>query len=427
MHILKSSRDTKFFHWIKLITITGSSQTIIQALTLLSGILVVRLLSIQEYALYTVTNSIMAAMIMLSDGGISSGVLAEGGKVWQDKYRLGRVVATGLKLRKNFAIYSLLVCIPILSYLLFQHGATYITIILIAISLIPAFLAALSDLLLEAAPKLYQDISPLQKNQILVGTGRLIATATLFVFPFTFIAILANGIPRILGNIKLRQLSDKYTIPQKESDPEIRKTILKIVSKVLPGTIYYTISGQITVFIISFFGNTTSLGQVGALGRLTMVLAVFSSMFNILIVPRFSRLKNEFQLLITTYFKIIVLNIIFLLGVVLLVFAFSSNLLYILGKQYQNLQLELTLSIAGGCASVLVGYNYSLSASKGWILSPLLSIPIGIVSIIVGISIFNFSTLRGVLYYSLFLEMILIVVSTIFCVYKIIELKKIDV
>ena len=67
--------------WIKLIFVTGSAQIIVQATGLFCGILVIRLLPVNEYALYTLANTMLGTMTVLADSGISSGVMAQGGKV----------------------------------------------------------------------------------------------------------------------------------------------------------------------------------------------------------------------------------------------------------------------------------------------------------------------------------------------------------
>ncbi|WP_304199590.1 hypothetical protein [Flavobacterium alvei] len=107
-------------NWGKLISITGGAQVIVQAVGFVCGILIIRLLSVEEYAFYTLANTMLGAMTVLSDGGISTGVMAEGGKVWQDKEKLGRVLVTGLEMRKKFGVISLMVSLPILLYLLIQ-------------------------------------------------------------------------------------------------------------------------------------------------------------------------------------------------------------------------------------------------------------------------------------------------------------------
>jgi hypothetical protein len=66
----------KVFEWGKLITIVGSAQILVQAISLISGILVIRLLPTHEYALYTLANTMLGTMSLLADGGISTGVMS---------------------------------------------------------------------------------------------------------------------------------------------------------------------------------------------------------------------------------------------------------------------------------------------------------------------------------------------------------------
>ncbi|RYE13089.1 MAG: hypothetical protein EOP51_30380 [Sphingobacteriales bacterium] len=94
----------RILEWGKMFTITGSAQSIVQGLGLVCGIIIIRMLPTQEYAFYTLTNTMLGTMTILADGGIASGVMAQGGKVWQDKTKLGKVLATGMSLRFKFAL-----------------------------------------------------------------------------------------------------------------------------------------------------------------------------------------------------------------------------------------------------------------------------------------------------------------------------------
>jgi len=240
--------------WFKVIAMTGAAQIFIQALGLISGIFIIRLLPTTEYAFYTLTNATLGSLTVLADGGISVAVMAQGGKYWVSREKLGVVISTGLDLRRKFGIISLLIAIPVLFYLLRHHHASLLFTILIVLSLIPAFYSALSDSLLEIGPKLKQDIPLLQKNQVATSIARLVlTTVTVFIFPWTFIAILGSGLPRMWANISLRKLSGKYVDFSQKPDPEIRKEILKVVKRSLPEIIYYSLSGQITIWLISFF------------------------------------------------------------------------------------------------------------------------------------------------------------------------------
>jgi len=376
----------------------------------------------KEYAWYTLANTMLGTMSVLADGGISAGVMAQGGKVWQDKEKLGSVLATGLDLRRKFAVGSLMIAAPVLIYLLSRHGAGWLTILLIIASLIPAFFAALSDSILEIVPKLHQDIVSLQKNQLAVSISRLLLSGLLlFIFPFTFIAILAAGIPRAYGNIRLRKITQAFAIEHQKPDLEIQKNILNIVKRILPGSIYYCLSGQITIWLISIFGNTSSVADVGALGRLAMVLTLLSVLFNTLVIPRFARLPNNANFLLNRFLQIQFGLISFGAIIIGLVYIFSTQALWVLGPNYSNLKTELTLSVIAGYLGLIVGTLFALNTSRGWTINPLLSITLNLIAIVTGLLLINISNLKGLFEFNIYVMGSEVIIYLIYGLFKIMK------
>jgi O-antigen/teichoic acid export membrane protein len=397
-------RYTKIFEWGKLVSITGSAQLVVQGVGFISGILIIRMLPTQEYAMYTLANTMLGTMMVLADGGIASGVMAQGGKVWKNPEKLGVVLSTGLDLRRKFAITSLILSSPVLFILLRHHGASWPIAITLLISLIPAFLTALSGTLLEVIPKLHQDIVPLQKIQMANNIGRLaLLSVIIFFFPLAYLAILAAGLPQIWANFRLRKLSHKYSVPHNKPDAEISKKILAFVKRILPGSIYYCLSGQITIWLISIVGTTKSVAQVGALGRLAMLLGLFTTLFNTLIIPRYSRLPHDRELLIKRYLQIMLVLISLSFCIVSIVYLFPAPLLWLLGKEYADLKLELVLNIAGSCLAMIVGCSFSICSSRGWAMNPLIPIITSLVAITLGVFLIDISTLKGILLLNIFI------------------------
>lgn len=388
--------------WGKLISLTGGAHILVQALGFFSGILIIRLLPVEEYAFYTLANTMLGTMTVLADGGISAGVMSEGGKVWRDKNKLGAVISTGLDLRKKFAIGSLIIAIPILSYLLIHHGASWIMTGMIIISLIPAFYAALSDTLLQIVPKLHQDIPPLQENHVVVGIGRLALTAGfLFVFPLTFLAIYASGIPRIYGNLKLRKIAAPFANYHHEPVPAVRKEILFFVRRLLPGAIYYCISGQLIIWLISIFGSTNAIAEIGALGRLTIILGVVGGILNNLIIPRYARLPDQKEILRNRLFQILFLLIIFCSGIIGIAWFFPKQILFILGGKYNELTTELLLMTIASCLALIGSSINNINSSRGIIPSPVIFIPVIVVTQVLLISFLDLRVVTQVLWISI--------------------------
>jgi len=420
-------RYSKAFEWAKLVSITGSVQVIVQAISFVSGILVIRMLSTEQYALYTLANTMLGTMVVLADGGISTGVMAQGAKVWLDRNKLGTVIVTGFDLRKKFAIGSIVIATPVLLYLLRQNGASWIMSIGVILALLPAFLFSLTGNLLEIVAKIKQDIAPLQKVKVFTNIGRLALLALLiFAFPFAYIAILASAIPQLWANMKMRKNGAQYADLHQKPDPHVRKEILGMVKRILPGAIYFSVSGQVSIWLISVFGSTSSIAQAGALGRLSMILTVFTVVFNTLITPRFARLPNDSNLLRNRYVQIIGGLFILGLGIVGLFSLFPSQILWILGNKYADLTSEVVLIIIGSCLSLIAGCSYSLYSNRGWAMNPLIGIPIGMMAIVCGALLLRteLSTLTGVLKFDIFVNCVAVLVNVSYGLLKIVRSRK---
>ena len=404
---------SKWKNWIKLTLITGFAQLSIQAIGFISGILIIRLLSTDEYALYVLANTMLGMMTVLSDGGISSGVMAEGGKVWDDKNKLGAVIATGLFLRQRFAIGSLIIAIPILLYFLRDHGASWSQALFILLALIPAFFATLSGKILEIVPKLHQDVKKLQQIQLFSNFGRLgLLLGLIFIFPLAVIAICAASASQIWANIQLRNRAKQFIHTIQGKSQEVQQRIIRLVKRTMPGAIYYAIAGQLTIWLISIFGNTESIAQIGALSRLAAILSVMQAVLSILVVPYFAKIQSQKKRLIQLFLWLQLGLIIFTIALSTLVWLFPEFILSILGPQYDNLSYELLLMIIAACISLQLGMVYHISASLGivaspfWMISYMLFFQVGL------IFVFDFSIVSQVIIYSLAVNIAALIYQT---------------
>lgn len=389
------SPSSRVSEWLKLLAVTGSTQILVQATGFISAILIIRLLPTDEYALYTLANTLLSNLIILGDSGIANGVMSEGGKVWQDKTKLGKVLATGMSLRFKFARYSLLATTPPFLYLLYHHHAGWGTSILIILSIIPAFYAATIGSLYEIAPKLRQDIIPLQKIQLGAAIGRMgLIVMSLFAMPLTIVATLAAGIAQIWANKKTLQVSKNYADSTQAPDPIIEKRLVGMSRRMLPEAIYICLSGQITIWLISFFGSTAAVAEAGALTRLTTVISLFSMLFAALMVPRFARMATG-GLLLRRYIQI-QLGMLVMFGLIVLgVYLLSTQILWVLGPAYSDLQLELVLMMTGSALYVIGQSCFLLCASKTWVINPIISIPLSLCTIAISAFTIDISSLAG--------------------------------
>jgi O-antigen/teichoic acid export membrane protein len=393
--------------WARLIAITGSAQVTIQAIGFLSGILVVRVLSMHEYALYTLANTMLGTLAIFADGGISTGVMSLGGKVWPNAGKVGAVLVTGLELRKTFATYSALVAIPVLFYLLLEQEPSWTRSAILAVTVALSFYLTSTTSLLEIIPKLYQRVKPLQELGVTATLARLMLIClTLFAYPTAAAAIACAGATHAWLNWRLRQISFSMVEDCRKSDSHIRREILSTVKQIMPVTIYYCISGQLSIWLISLYGTTAEIAQVGALSRLAMLLNTIGMVTSTLVVPRFARLPDCRTHVLRRYLQ--VLTVLTLIGIIIvaLVSVFPKSALVILGGQYSGLTREVVLLAAGSCVGMVAGGAYAMSISRGIIIPSIVVVSVGILSQSVLILLLRPMDVSGILTYSIYLQFV---------------------
>ena len=379
----------KLFHLSKTLSIATLFQAAVQALAFASGILVVRLLPVHEYGLYTIANTVLGTLVMLADMGVSSGVMSQGGKVWKSPSGLGAVLATGMALRRKFSLYSLLAGVPVLLYLFHKHDASWLASTLLVVSLVPAFASTLSGRLFEIPLKLHQEIVPLQKIQVSSNLLRLGLNAlTLFVFPYAAVAVAIGGAAQLVTNIRLRSLSRNRADTTQPVDPATREEILKIVRRSVPTGIYLSLLNNSYVWLVSVFGSTAAVAQIGALGRLAVVLTVVQGVFSAVIAPRFARFPGSPSRLARRYFAIEAALL--LLGglIVAGVWAYPDQTLWILGGNYSGLQTEVILMAAWAAIGLVRHGISSLNSARGYIGNPMIIIPLNLAFVIAAYLLF---------------------------------------
>ena len=412
--------------FVKNVLLTGSVQVLIQIVTLLCGILVIRNLSVHEYAYYTVANSMLAAMSILTDSGITSGALSIAGKNWSSSSHLGRVLNTAVSLRKRFALLSWAFVLPIVFYLLKDHGASVKEIILIIISMIPFFFTSISTSLYEVSLKLNNAVPSLQFSQLIAATGRLLLLTIILIFPHAFVALAIVVIPQYWVNQRLKGITQKYVDWHEKIDFTFRNQLISIVKRLFPEGLYNCLSGQLTIWIVALLGSTSALAELGALTRFSVALRIIGTIFTTLISPNFSKLPDNQSLLNKRYISILIGTFLVFPVIILVASFFSKELLSILGSNYSNLDSILVLVLISGSFEIFTALCLNLNNVRGWALNPLISIPVNIVVLITSIYFLHVSTLKDALSLSIISSLVQIIMHVSYGVFRIRNIREVS-
>jgi O-antigen/teichoic acid export membrane protein len=377
-------------------------QIAVQFLGFASGILLVRWLPQREYAYFTIANAMQATLNMLADIGISVGLISIGGRVWQDRHRFGELINTGLAVRRKLAAASIIIVAPILYAMLARNGAplTY-ALLLIGVVLI-GFSIQLSIDVFSVVPRLHSDIARIQTIDFICAITRLLLILGLvYLFSTAGLAVAIASATFFLQYLLLRSYAAKVVDLSASENSEDRQEIARLIKKLAANTLFYCFQGQITVFLISFFGrHATSVAEVGALWRFAMIFTVLMNMLTNVFVPAFARCHDK-RTLRGLYLLIAGGVALFSLCVLGGAALFPDEFLFVLGNRYGHLHHELLLMLSSAVVSAFGATLWMLNASKAWVDGAWLYIPLTVATQIALIPFTDFSTVPGVLIFNL--------------------------
>jgi O-antigen/teichoic acid export membrane protein len=376
-------------------------QGLVQMVGFLSGILLIRHLDQREYAYFTIANTMQGTLNTLADIGISVGLVSIGGRVWQDRNRFGQLIKTASNLRRKLGAIAAIVITPILFFMLVKNGAPLpYTFVLIALVL--AGLAVQLALgVLGVVPRLRSDIGRIQTIDFVGAAVRLVVlVALMYLFLNSAVAVAVGSATLFVQYWMLRRYAARvidFDAPENEED---RRAMQRFIRHLAANAVFFCFQGQITIFLLGFFGRVNAIAEVGALGRLGMVFTVLTNLLTNVFGPAFARCQDPKRLR-WQYAAIVGGVTAFSLVLIAAAALFPGAFLFVLGAKYAHLERELLLMVGGAVVGALTGTFWTLNASKAWIAGSWLYIPLTVGTQILLIPITDFSSVRSVLMFNL--------------------------
>jgi hypothetical protein len=251
-------------------------------------------------------------------------------------------------------------------------------------------------------PRLRSDVSRIQTIDLTGAIARLIVLVTCaFLFLNAGVAVLVSSMAFLLQYWMLRKYAAGVIDLNAPENAEDRAAMIGFIKNQAANAVFFCLQGQITIFLISFFGTrATAVAEVGALGRLAVIFTVLGQLLMNLFVPAFARCQDPRRLRLL--YLGIVGGVVAFCGAVIAAAAFFPNqFLFVLGNKYAHLQRELLLMVAGTVLTMLAGTLWVLNASKAWIKGSWLYIPLTITTQIALIPYLDFSNVSQVLIFNL--------------------------
>lgn len=353
--------------WLGLLASYFTAQSLTQLAGILAGILIVQHLPVADFALYTLATSVTALLAIVSDLGSTSSLLHFYRGAEARGERFSDYVGAVLDLRRTaFAVGSaaLLVAAPFLGA---TRGFGRIESFCAALVVLGTVWCQIGSSIRLVLLRLAARYGAAYRAELSSGLLRLIAIALLVALArLSTLAALAVG---LLAAILVLVLADSPAAhPERgESGPReaARRSVGRYLLPTLPSALYFALQGPLTIWLAATFGTTRSIAEVGALGRLGLIVGLLAGLSGAVLVPRLAGIAEP-RAFRASFFRYGAL-LAGLAGSLWLAAALLPDLfLALLGEHYHGLQRELLLLIAGSGLSMLGAYVANVNLSRGW-------------------------------------------------------------
>jgi O-antigen/teichoic acid export membrane protein len=375
----------------------ASTQVLVQAIGFVSGIVLVRALSPTQYGYYTLAVALVGVANVLSELGVANAVMSIGGRLGGQRAPLRALVDDAHALQTALALAAPCVVLPVFVLMLrHQQASVGLALVLVGIGALNAFFNV-RIIIAQSVARLAGHVALQQKADLAMNLARLallgLAALTLM---DAAIASALNMAAAAGGFVFWRAYLRRGLGEPGAAHGEHRRALRESVRRQAPNCIYYVLNGQLAVWLVGMFGSAEKIADVGALGRLGAGFAVIMSLVTTLAMPYFARNQQPSQL----ESGFVALNAFFaaLLGVLTAAALLApAPILWVLGPHYAGLGAELVWMVLATALASWGGALYVVACARGWVLPAPLGIACGVLATIAGVSLFDLSSVAGVL------------------------------
>ncbi|MEJ7687030.1 MAG: hypothetical protein WKG52_08595 [Variovorax sp.] len=395
----------KLLSRLRQIAMVGSVETFGVAVGGIAGLLIVNVLPKDQYAIYTFLVACMTLVLGVTDFGLAHCCMPIVGQRNREVHWVVGVCRQVFRKRWLLLGLGLVLVGPYWFYTARQHGWGGGGFFLSSALILFVILLTLREFFASTLLVVLGHISTLNRVALASHSIRLAMVATvLLVLPITAWSmagvVAATAAASVVTVTLYRRALKKHAVASVELDPadvkHVDAEVLRIAKPLVLPAIFYQTQGVITVFLVSLFGTSDMLAEIGAFGRLAMVLLVVDRVSAVLLFPAIARAPAGPRL------RAIVapahLGYVLIMGGVLLsAFLLPHYWIVLLGEQYRSMEplvwMVFLTSILGNSA----GFTFSTLTMRGATAGQGYGIPVTLVTQVGYLWLIGVSDLRSVL------------------------------
>lgn len=350
--------------WTKILSAYFTTQTLTQLLGIASGLLFVNFMPVREFALYTLAFSVITFFTFVSDLGSTTSLVYFFRQAKGEREEVERYMAAVMSLRRLAFLLGAGAVLLTFPRIAAAKGFGLRESLLSTVGILLCVWFQVSSSVRVLALRLTDRYGLSYRAEIAGGGVRLLLA----------VVLLATGLLRAWLGVLVSSLGAAATAlvarlgPRTRTAADLgpyRRKILRYLLPSLPSALYFSIQGPIVVWLAATFGSTRNMAEVGALGRLGLVVGIFSNLTGVVFLPRLARIHDE-RLYRVRYFQFGAVLLAVAAVLVVTSAVVPGLLLLLLGKQYAGLRHELLLVMSAAGLTLLGGYAVSVNLARSW-------------------------------------------------------------
>jgi O-antigen/teichoic acid export membrane protein len=353
--------------WRRRLLVFFAGQLSVQVLAFVTGLLVLRWMTEEEYAKTGVVLGFQAVFASFVDLGIGSSLVSLIGNRGHQPEVVGGYLAAARWWRQWLLAAVLPAGGIIFVYINARHGWPWqdsaLLLTCMGINLYFAGMAAWAS-----APLLvHQRLGQLYAGSNAASITRLVGSAALHHADWlnAINVTMLGAAVSLMTAWMYRRAAARYVAEPERSEAAIRKEIGRFIAPLVPIAVFYALQGQISTLLIAYFGKATAIAEVTALGRLGQMFTFLGAIYGMLVAPYFARLPRP---LLPGRYAAATIGTLLLAGLIsACAFEFPTPLLWLLGPRYTHLEHEVGWMVLGSSLTFAGSAFWSIHSSLRWV------------------------------------------------------------
>lgn len=395
-----TSLRTRVTSWAKILSAYFTAQTLTQLAGIAAGLLFVNFMPVREFALYTLAFSTITFFNLITDLGSSTSLVYffhQAAKQGEDARPYLWAVLSLRRLAFLLGTAAVLLAFPLVAG---RKGYGPGEALLTTGGIVLCVWFQIAQSLRVLALRLTDRFGASYRAELAGGLTRLLLAVVLIASALlrSWLGVLSAAAGSAVAALLARR-PEEETARAADLQPYRRK-VLRYLLPTLPSAFYFAVQGPLMVWLAATFGGVRNIAEVGALGRLGLLVGIFSSLTGVVFLPRLARITDDRRYR-RRALQFGSLMAVLAVGLLAAAAAAPRLFLMLLGPHYAGLHRELLLVVAGAGLTLLDGYCVSLNLARSWTRWQGLAVGSLVATQAVLVALLPLSTTAGVLTFNL--------------------------